>query len=115
MSVPHSLGVNQDSFSSEQEITAADLFHLPYADMLKVAGSDLMEEKQNVTRYVYIVFRRGTMPYVSITVLIDGGRTSVRESPGYLLKRASKALLETLPLVKRECGLVAYTQSTSNQ
>ena len=62
--------MNQNSFSSEQEITAADLFHLPCADKLKLAGSDLMEEKPNVTRYVYIVFRRGTMPYVSITVLM---------------------------------------------
>ena len=47
---------NTDSYSyhgpAPQEITLADLFHLPYGTMLGVAGSDIMTSKPNVARYV---------------------------------------------------------------
>jgi glutathione S-transferase len=34
-----------------QEVTLADLFHLPYGSMLAVAGSDIMSTKPNVARW----------------------------------------------------------------
>ena len=34
-----------------QEITLADLYHLPYASMLPFTGSDILDRKPNVARW----------------------------------------------------------------
>lgn len=35
----------------QQEVTLADLSHLPYGTMLAVAGSDIMSQKPHVARW----------------------------------------------------------------
>jgi len=37
--------------AEEQEITLADIYHIPYGHLLGVAGSDIMKSKPNVNRY----------------------------------------------------------------
>lgn len=39
-----------------QEITLADLFHLPMGTMLASAGTDVLESKANVARYVHVIW-----------------------------------------------------------
>jgi glutathione S-transferase len=39
---------------SMQSFTLADLFHLPYGSLLAYAGTDVMERKPNVARYVLL-------------------------------------------------------------
>jgi len=70
---------NTNSYSyhepAPQEITLADLFHLPYGTTLGVVGSDLMTSKPNVARYV--IHSIGDSGCRS-AVLLDGGMTSRR-------------------------------------
>ncbi|KAF8896017.1 glutathione S-transferase [Infundibulicybe gibba] len=41
----------KQKYLAGDELTLADLFHLPYGNMLRVAGSDIMETKPNVARW----------------------------------------------------------------
>jgi hypothetical protein len=51
-----------------QEVTLADLFHLPYATMLAQAGSEIMTTKgPNVTRSVQVQFF--SQKFISIQVV----------------------------------------------
>jgi hypothetical protein len=62
-----------------QEVTLADLFHLPYATMLSVAGTDIMTTKgPNVTRFVSD-FPRGSTKLLNP---LDGSTISRRARPG---------------------------------
>ncbi|KAF5327410.1 hypothetical protein D9619_003957 [Psilocybe cf. subviscida] len=43
--------LGKQKYLAGDEITLADLFHLPYASMLPLAGSNLMDRKPNVARW----------------------------------------------------------------
>jgi len=43
--------LSKQKYLAGDEVTLADLFHLPYATQLAVAGSDIMETKPNVARW----------------------------------------------------------------
>ncbi|KAG6826744.1 hypothetical protein H0H92_014617 [Tricholoma furcatifolium] len=43
--------LSKQKYLAGEEITLADLFHLPYGTMLSVAGSDIMTTKSNVARW----------------------------------------------------------------
>ncbi|KAG6826977.1 hypothetical protein H0H92_013682 [Tricholoma furcatifolium] len=43
--------LGKQKYLAGDEVTLADLFHLPYGTMLSVAGSNIMETKPNVARW----------------------------------------------------------------
>ncbi|KAF9459961.1 glutathione S-transferase-like protein [Collybia nuda] len=43
--------LGKQKYLAGNEITLADLFHIPYGSMLIAAGSDIMTQKPNVTRW----------------------------------------------------------------
>jgi len=43
--------LSKQKYLAGEELTLADLFHLPYASMLELAGSDIMTSKPNVARW----------------------------------------------------------------
>ena len=45
-------------FLLTQEVTLADLFHIPYGVLLPAAGSNIIDTKPNVARCVEFVFTR---------------------------------------------------------
>lgn len=76
-----------------QEVTLADLFHLPYATMLSVAGTDIMTTKgPNVTRFVSD-FPRGSTKLLNPS---DGSMISRRARPGL----QSRITLKVFPRIR---------------
>ncbi|PPQ66676.1 hypothetical protein CVT24_008829 [Panaeolus cyanescens] len=50
--------LSKQKYLAGNEITIADLFHLPYGSMLSAAGSDIMESKPNVKRWFHDISSR---------------------------------------------------------
>ncbi|PPQ98158.1 hypothetical protein CVT26_003204 [Gymnopilus dilepis] len=44
--------LSKQKYLAGNELTLADLYHLPYAEMLPKAGSNIMQEKPNVARWL---------------------------------------------------------------
>lgn len=55
-----------------QEVTLADLFHLPFASLLPVAGSGIMDEKPHVARYVPTTTRRRLIGKLIYSQMVQG-------------------------------------------
>ena len=80
-----------------QEVTLADLFHLPYGSLLGKLGFNYLEDpakRPNVARY--FAFLPMVVNRYTDDLTPDGGRTSLRD----LLGRLSKMGLETLDIGK---------------
>ena len=84
-----------------QEITLADIFHVAYGSLLPAAGSNVIESKPNVDRYVSMDLSVVVM--VNVVCYLGGSR----RCPEGLLGRRSRMASRVPPKNNKQHGLVA--------
>jgi len=73
-----------------QEITLADIFHVAYGSLLPAAGSNVIESKPNIDRYVSMDLSVVIM--VNVVCCLAGSRRCLGGLPGRQSRMASRAL-----------------------
>jgi hypothetical protein len=72
-----------------QEITLADIFHVAYGSLVPAAGSNVIESKPNVDRYVSVDLSVVVM--VNVVCYLAGSRRCPGGLPGRRSRMASRA------------------------
>jgi len=73
-----------------QEITLADIFHVVYGSLLPAAGSNIIESKPNIDRYVSMDLSVVIM--VNVVCCLAGSRRCLGGLPGRQSRMVSRAL-----------------------